>query len=252
MSKCCGNSCSIGADRSMCIDAIGFDFDDTLFVSEDDKANIIAGIFKKCCNVKSGVGKEYKRLIGNGILIDKKIKHIFRKFVHKNPAKAELDLIYNAYIYNYEKSLMLCKLMQCSNIIKELRKQTKVLFIVTLNQAKDIVPSLKHCGLRKYFDVVLGGPKTKVQNFKHIIKKYKLNANHVVFIGDSNGDLKSAKKAKIHFIGLTKSNARRQLMKKLGAHFTFSSLCDIPPELLLQEPRYESLFKKQKKDSYRR
>jgi len=228
----------------MCIDAIGFDFDDTLFVSETDKARIIAKIFKQCCSATSGVNAEYRKLVGTGIAVEKKLKMIFRKFVHRIPKKKELAMVRKMYDYEYSKSLLSCKLMQCSNIIRDLRKQIKVLFIVTLNPAKEVIPALKHCGMLKYFDEVCGGPKTKVQNFRGILKKYKLNANNVVFIGDSNGDLRSAKKAKIHFIGLTKSNARRQLMRKLGAHFTFSSLCDIPPELLIREPKYESIFRK--------
>lgn len=70
---------------------------------------------------------------------------------------------------------------------------------------KPLTNFLKKYNLLKYSNDILGGDieRSKVKKFLSLLKKYKLNTQEVLFITDTLGDLREAKKADIPSIGVT-------------------------------------------------
>ena len=211
------------------IKAIGFDFDGTLIISEDSKAEEMAKVFQEKFGIKKGVQQAYKRLRGQNR--HHKVMALFNQFIKRKPTKTELKKIEDHFGEHYRRSMNSCPLFQCTNILKELKKQVEFLFLLSLEEEKDVRKMVKHCGLAKYFDEILGGPKSKLENLDHVIKKHHLKPREIIYVGDSPGDVIAGSKMKIKVILVGKKFDYSILRKKLESKFIFSSLCDLPTKI---------------------
>lgn len=210
------------------IRAIGFDFDGTLIISEKQKAEQMAAVFKEKLGITKGVETAYKRLSGKALPREEKVKRLFTQFLKREPTVKELNLVKNHFGQHYRTSLRTCPLFQCTNIIKELKKQVDFIFLLSLEDRKEVRKIATHCGVGKYFDEILGGPKPKVENLKHVLKKHKLKPWEVLYIGDAHSDVIASKKVKVKTILLGKKHMYEKLKANLEADFRFSNLCDVP------------------------
>lgn len=215
------------------IKAVGFDFDDTLVQTEGGKDKIIVQVVHDLCGIKKGVRIIYKSLKGKLNRRDK-IKVILTKILKRKPTKKEIDQADREFSKRYRALLSTCPLFKCTNVLKELKKQTKFTFLLSLEKRTDVLAMAKHCGVKKYFNEVLGGPKSKIQNLKHILKKHKLKPEEVIYVGDMKNDIIISKKLGIKSIGIQKNFSYRKLLKKLGADFTFSNLCNVSFKMIIK------------------
>jgi len=210
------------------IKAVGFDFDGTLIMSEEKKAEEFAKVFKEKFKCKKGVISAYKKLSGTGRNRSAKVEALFEQFLKRKPSKKELKIVEDHFGKHYENSLKGCPLFKCTNIIKELKKQVKFLFLLSLENKKEVKKVAQHCKIAKYFDEVLGGPKSKVDNLLHVLKKHKLKHSEVIYIGDAHSDVVASKKVKVKIILIGKKHTYEKLKEDLEADFKFSSLCEVP------------------------
>jgi len=210
------------------IRAVGFDFDGTLIMSEEQKAEQMAIVFREKFKIEKGVKAEYQKLAGKALSREEKVKALFMKFLQRRPTQKETKIIKDHFGKHYEQSLRTCPLFQCTNIIKELKKQVKFIFLLSLEDKKEVKKIASHCGVGQYFDEILGGPKPKVENLKHVLKKHKLKPGEVLYIGDAHSDVIASKKVKIKTILLGKKHMYEKLKEDLEADFRFSNLCEVP------------------------
>ena len=210
------------------IKAVGFDFDGTLIMSEEQKAIEMEKVFREKFKIQNGVKTAYQRLSGKALSREEKVKALFRLLLDRKPTPKELNIITEHFGKHYERSLRTCPLFQCTNIIKELRKQVDFIFLLSLEDKKEVKSIADHCGLGKYFDEILGGPASKVENLKHVLKKHKLQPQEVLYIGDAHTDIIASKEVKVRTILLGKKHMYEKLKEDLEADFRFSNLCDVP------------------------
>lgn len=210
------------------IRAVGFDFDGTLIMSEEQKTEQMAIVFREKFKVKTGVKSAYRRLIGKALSREAKVKLLFKQFLRRKPTAEELKEVQEHFGKHYEQSLQTCPLFQCTNIIKELKKQVDFIFLLSLEDRKEVLKIANHCGVGKYFDKILGGPRPKVENLKYILKKHKLKPREVIYIGDAHSDVIAGKKVRIKTILLGKKHKYEKLKEDLEADFRFSNLCAVP------------------------
>jgi HAD superfamily hydrolase (TIGR01549 family) len=76
------------------------------------------------------------------------------------------------------------------------------MFISTATPQDEIITILNIKKTIKYFDIVLGSPKSKSEHIKIIINKSKLRNNELVYVGDSFSDKEAAEENNVYFIGL--------------------------------------------------
>ncbi len=91
-----------------------------------------------------------------------------------------------------------------ASTIEELKKQGKVVGIVTSNAKSHIIDVLNRFDLTKYFDIIVGNreapvPKPSPEPILKALEllKYKGNKNRVIYVGDSLNDAIAAKNAGI-------------------------------------------------------
>jgi len=210
------------------IKAIGFDFDGTLIMSEDKKKKEMAAVFREKFGVKQNISRTYNALLEKGYTRDAKVTNLFEKYVKRKPTKKELKVVADHFGQHYAQSLSQCPLFECVNMLKELRKQVRFLFLLSLENKKEVMKVAQHCGVAQYFDEILGGPTPKVDNLEHVLRKHHVKPSETIYIGDAHSDVLASKKLRVKAILLGKKHTYEQLKEDLEADFVFSSLCDVP------------------------
>ena len=118
-------------------------------------------------------------------------------------------------------------------ILKQLRKRYR-LGIVSSNSEENIKKILKENGVDKLFDYIYSASSLfgKHKNLKRLIKKYKLNLEEVIYVGDEDRDILAAKKVGIKVVAVTWGyNSKEKLMKE-------------KPDYLVSSPKeLEKIFK---------
>lgn len=118
-------------------------------------------------------------------------------------------------------------------ILKQLRKRYR-LGIVSSNSEENIKKILKENGVDKLFDYIYSASSLfgKHKNLKRLIKKYKLNFEEVIYVGDEDRDILAAKKVGIKVVAVTWGyNSKEKLMKE-------------KPDYLVSSPKeLEKIFK---------
>jgi len=93
------------------------------------------------------------------------------------------------------------KLPVINGVVQELEKLSKKyrLIIISSTITSPIRKWIKQHNLSQYFDEIMGADihKSKVEKIKIVFEKYNINENDCVFITDTLGDLKEARKMKI-------------------------------------------------------
>lgn len=215
----------------MGIKAVGFDFDGTLIMSEEQKAKEMADVFREKFKVERGVEQAYTHLMGTGKNRNKKVEFLVTKFLKRKPTREELRQVEDHFGKHYKKSMEKCPLFQCTNIIRELRKQVRFLFLLSLENRKEVRDIVCSCNLAPYFDEILGGPESKVKNLRHVLKRHHLHPREIIYVGDTHADVIASKKVGVKTILLGKKHTYEKLKEDLEADFVFSSLCEVPKKV---------------------
>ncbi|MAF35463.1 hypothetical protein CMO91_06500 [Candidatus Woesearchaeota archaeon] len=210
------------------IKAVGFDFDGTLFLTEGEKSRIAAETLQFVCKAKDA-RKEYVKLVGTGLSTHDKFRKLYRKLCGR-PTEEQIRALEAVFDMQYKKQLNACPLVQCTSVLKDIRKNVKSLFLVSLTDQKLLEESLKHCGLYKHFTDIYGG-SNKLAKFKSVLKKYKLKPHEVLYVGDAKNDALQSMRAKIHFVGMTSKPDKAKVLQRMGAHTTIKNLCEFPTTL---------------------
>ncbi len=213
------------------IKAVGFDFDGTLIMSEEEKRKQMALVFGEMFGIRRGVKNAYSGLAGKGLSRREKVEALFLTFLKRKPTQKELMVIDEHFGQHYKRSMGTCPLFRCANLIKELKRQVRFLFLLSLENRKEVKDIACKCGIGKYFDDILGGPRPKVENLKQLLQKYKLKPAEILYVGDAHSDVVASKKVKVKTVLLGKKHTYERLKEDLEADFVFSRLCDMPKEL---------------------
>lgn len=88
--------------------------------------------------------------------------------------------------------------------IAKLAKKCK-LYIISSSPERSIEKFLKLTEISKYFEKILGyyAHKSKVEKFRMIFRKYRLKPQECIFVTDSLGDLREAKKVGVPTVAVT-------------------------------------------------
>ncbi|MDP7324170.1 MAG: HAD hydrolase-like protein [Candidatus Woesearchaeota archaeon] len=207
------------------IKAIGFDFDGTLIVSEKEKEKVMVATFSDVFGVSKGVKKCYISL--RGVSRDDKFRKMVPKLIGRKVSVLELKKLHSSFSKHYFNAMKSCPLMGCVSDLKKLKRKMKFMFIVSIEKQTDVKKLAKHCGISGYFDEILGGPISKFDNIKHVLKKHHVDASELMYVGDSPNDILVSKQHKVKSVGLAKEKKKRNYLKKIGAHVTVKDLCRV-------------------------
>ena len=189
------------------------------------------GVIKNSLEVKS---KAFERLFESyGKLITKKIKShhkkneglsrykkipIYLSWVNEDLSKKNVNKFCNRYsklvFYQVIKSTWVpgIKVFLRKNPYKQ------IFSIVTATPEKEIIKIVLNLNIRKHFKIIKGSPTSKSKLIKIILKKYKINPNKALMIGDTLTDYVAAKTNKVEFI-FRKTDYNSMIIKKYNKKF---------------------------------
>lgn len=200
-----------------------FDFDGTLVDSEESTHLALSKSFKEV-----GVDLTIEQ---TRICMKESVEVSFNRFTDGKSSYDDFLLYLNQYIDQDDVVQLAKNYNEVIPVIEELKKQNKVMGVITSNSAKHVKLVFDTLGINKnHFDVYIGC--FEITKFKphpepvlNALKKLNLEPNKedICYVGDSYNDVKSALAAGISAILIDRDN----VMKESEDYIKISSLSDL-------------------------
>jgi len=187
------------------IKSVVFDFDDTIVLSEQMKQDVFYEISSK---YKQRGIEYYNNYISKKPTREQYFKglsqHIIEHSLVDNKSSIYLyTLLLEEFSQKVSNNLKNSgELPNVRLFIKYLFNKEYKLYISSKSNEKDIIETLKHKNLLKYFKGIYGLPNLKIEHFQHIQKLENIKGDEICFIGDSESDYTTACEVKCEFIGI--------------------------------------------------
>ena len=195
------------------IKAIIFDFDGVIFNTEEPVFKLIKKLCKKYkCPIKNK--EEFLELYNLNFFKSMEKRGVKGKKLDKFKKECEEEL----------KKLHLHIFQSIPPLLKELSMHY-YLAVISSNFKKIITYNLKKQSLLNYFSVLVGADieESKVKRLKKCLEIFKIKPSEAVYIGDTAGDVKEAKKARIKTLAVTWGFHSRQALKKQKPNYIASN-----------------------------
>ena len=198
------------------IKSVVFDFDDTIVLSEQMKQNVF---YEISTNYKQRGIEYYNNHISKRPTREQYFKGLSQHIIEHSLVDNESSIyLYTLLLEEFSQKVSsnLKNSGELPNVrlfIEYLFNKGYKLYISSKSNEKDIIETLEHKDLLKYFKGIYGLPNSKIEHFQHIQKLENINGDEICFIGDSASDYTTAYEVDWRFIGiLTKRNDLKNVM----------------------------------------
>ncbi len=109
------------------------------------------------------------------------------------------------YFKHYRENVHKIKPVKNIRVILKQLSRHYILFVITSNSGKTIKKYFRIYKIFNIFKEILGREHhaSKVSKIKYVLKKYKVAPKDCLFITDTSGDIKEARKCRIESIAIT-------------------------------------------------
>lgn len=126
-------------------------------------------------------------------------------------------------------------------ILKKLKSANTLLSIFTGKGREAATITLKKLGIYKYFDLIITGDEVKEhkpspEGIEIFIKKYHLNKEDVIMIGDSPSDIKAAHAAGIKVASVLWDSLAKHHVLQMDSDYVFHTVAELK-DFLFFSPR---------------
>ena len=187
-----------------------FDYDGVIFDTADIAYNLVKKECNKYCKAPIKTRQDFMDVYKINFYESMKKRGV-KKEDMKKIIKESLEIL-------SKKKLRIHPGMKSA--VKKL-SQTHSLAVVSSNYDIVMKKNLKKHGILECFDFILGteAGKSKQQKVKSLLKNEKLSFPEAVFITDTVGDIKEAKKAKVKAMAVTWGFHTKQMLKNAKPDF---------------------------------
>ena len=122
-------------------------------------------------------------------------------------------------------------------ILNDLKSHGVLLSIFTGKGREATTITLKKLDIYDYFDLIITGDEVKEhkpspEGIQIFLKKYNLNKNEVIMIGDSPSDIKAAHSAGIKVVSVLWDSLAKHHVLKMDSHYVFYTVDELKNFLL--------------------
>ena len=187
------------------IKCIIFDFDDTIVYSEQMKIREFFNISKQYGRIGINFYNENikKRLTRFEYFNNLSKKIINNTLLNKDDDKLLYHLMLKKFTENISKKLKETEeILNIKEFLEFLKENNYKIFISSKSNTDDIINTLEHKKILKYFNDIYGLNKSKIEHFNEIMKENNFTNKELCFFGDSYSDYEVAKEIDCEFIGI--------------------------------------------------
>ena len=200
----------------MNIKNIFFDFDGVIAESVSAKTDAFEEMYLPYGKDIAAKVVEYHKLHG-GVSRYEKFKYFHKEFLNEVINKEKVDELAIQF-----SNIVLDKVINSDEVLGAnyfIKKyHTKFQFwIITGTPTKEIELIAKKRKLSSFFIGLHGSPNNKRYWTENLIKKYKLNRDEIIFLGDATTDIDAADFSKIHF-ALRENEENKEIFKDYKGH----------------------------------
>lgn len=116
------------------------------------------------------------------------------------------------------------------NILKRLKKD-RWIGIVSAHHTEFLKNEISHHDLNGIFDYIEGDSRTKSDSIKAILKKFNINKEQVIFIGDMKYDVQHGKKAGVKTGAIGTGYQSKETLLSEKPDYFFENLTDLYNQL---------------------
>ncbi len=208
----------------MKIKALVFDLDGTLLYTLEDLCDSVNFALKKC-NLKTRTIEEIQEFVGNGIY--KLIERSIGDFQEKK------EVCFEIFKKHYSTNST-NKTKPYQNAVQTLKKlKDKGFRMAVLSNKTDLeVKKLSKLFFGDIFDISMGETddfpkKPDPKSLLNIMKIFEVNKEEIIFIGDSEVDIQTAKNADIACFSVSWGYKSKDFLVENGAKYIFDDFLEL-------------------------
>ena len=203
------------------INTIVFDFDGVLVESTEVKTQAYIKLFKheKSHLRESILNYHIKNM---GISRFQKVQTIYKNILRRPLSDKDLSSICKKFSDIVLDSIVASPWVEGAHTFIQENIEKYIFFIVSGTPQDELKKILEHRKCKDYFCEALGSPKTKEILLHELMKKYQIQPNELVYVGDTETDWNAARTVGIPFIWRRISSETQSLASFSGP--TISSL----------------------------
>ncbi|MGB2601412.1 MAG: HAD hydrolase-like protein [Candidatus Omnitrophota bacterium] len=179
-----------------------FDFDGVIVDSLGIKAEAFGSLFEEYGKEVMDKVIEY-HFDNGGVSRYEKFKYYYNELLGKeitSEISDNLDKQYSAKVV--EKVVSADEIPGAIDLLKELKRQNKLCFVVSATPQEEIRRITRMKGIDGLFKDVVGSPRKKGENLKLLLEEYYVSLEKAVFFGDAKSDYEAARSNGVDFIGV--------------------------------------------------
>jgi beta-phosphoglucomutase-like phosphatase (HAD superfamily) len=178
-----------------------YDFDGVICDSVNIKTEAFESLYTSYGKDVVKKVREY-HLLNGGISRFEKFKFISKSILNQDITEIELEKLGRKFSEIVLNKIINAPINQGVIEFIESNISHSLQFICSGTPHEEMTHIIIEKRMEKYFNGVFGSPDSKSKVINHILSKYELEPNQVIFFGDAMTDYNAAKETSIDFIGI--------------------------------------------------
>lgn len=129
-----------------------------------------------------------------------KIRYFFEKILQRQIGEAEIGELAGQYSDIVKDKVINAVSVKGALLLIESCLKKHHLAIISGSDQEELREVCEARGIAKYFDLILGSPTTKEDNFRLLFHSFDCGPSDCIYIGDSIGDYRAANNVAVDFI----------------------------------------------------
>lgn len=192
---------SMRGDRKRLPQALFFDFDGVILDTTRIKSEGFRKLFKEYSEQVINKIIAYHQLHGGISRVDK-ILYAHETIIGTPLSAIELEAWARQYSELVLEEVIAAPWIAGAKHFLELWPQEIPVFVISGTPEQELLAILERRKMKKFFDEVLGSPTKKVPHIEMLLRKYHVDPESCLFVGDAMTDYNAAKDTCLRFIGI--------------------------------------------------
>lgn len=181
-------------------EAVVFDFDGVIVESADIKTQAFIALYAEHGTAAVAAAVAHHQANG-GISRRKKIRHIHHEHLGIRLSDDALEALCQRFSSLVEAAVVDCAAVAGAEDFLAAHHRRLPLFVVSGTPHEELVRIVDRRRLAPYFAGVFGSPPEKPPTIRAILRRHRLAAANVLFVGDARTDYEAAAETGLRFIG---------------------------------------------------